>query len=228
MHTQAASVRAEVHSPVGAPFVLDSRRNPHYCLPLHASPRRTSNLSFTLEHPPYSVLPHNTRTHPALFLPSISTHPRLLLHGMHTFPLFIVVISVRCMVVRPSRRRWAYAPHTMSGPHYSQRLIFDKPVLDFEAYPKWISITSPALDFCFAGAVEVGLVFGLVEKHVAGLAFGCRQWIDVSDEQQQRILPTRSILVLTFVSSNVIEAVSSTLSLLASSSTSGSASILVL
>ena len=122
-----------------------------------------------------------------------------------------------------------YAPHTMSGPHYSQRLVFDTPVLDFEAYPKWISITSPALDFCFAEAVEVGLVFGLVEKDVTGLAFGFRQWIDVSEEQQQRILPTHSIFVLTFISSNVIEAVSSTstLSLLASSSTSGSASILV-
>jgi hypothetical protein len=44
------------------------------------------------------------------------------------------------------------------------------PVLEFEAaVPEVNLITSPALDFSFAGAVEVGLVLGLVEKDVVGL-----------------------------------------------------------
>jgi hypothetical protein len=56
------------------------------------------------------------------------------------------------------------------GPHYSQCLAFDMPVLEFEAaVPEVNLITSPALDFSFAGAVEVGLVLGLVEKDVVGL-----------------------------------------------------------
>ena len=66
---------------------------------------------------------------------------------------------------------------------------------------------SPALDFGDAGAVELGLVLGLVEKDVAGLGFGCRQRINVSQERQQQIFPTRSIFALTFVPSNVIGAV---------------------
>jgi len=89
------SVRAE-HSPVGTSFVRGSRRIPQYRLPLHTSSHRTSNRA--LAHPP-PILPHNTRTHPARFLLSISTHPRLPVHVMHVFPLFIVAISVRCTVV---------------------------------------------------------------------------------------------------------------------------------
>jgi hypothetical protein len=44
---EAASVRAEVRSPVGTPFIRGSRQIPQYRLPLHTSPRRTSNLSLS-------------------------------------------------------------------------------------------------------------------------------------------------------------------------------------
>jgi len=47
MRAQAASVSVEGRSPVGTPFVPGSRRIPHYRLPLHTSPRRTSNLSLS-------------------------------------------------------------------------------------------------------------------------------------------------------------------------------------
>jgi hypothetical protein len=45
-------------------------------------------LSFTLVHPPYSVLSHNTQTRPAFSLLSISTHPGFPLRVIHAFPLF--------------------------------------------------------------------------------------------------------------------------------------------
>ena len=94
MRAQAASVRAEVHSPVGTPFVLDSRRIPHYRLSLHTSPRRTSNLSLSrTRHIPFC---HTTPEH--TLHSSFSRYPPL--HVMHAFPLFIVAISVRCMVVQ--------------------------------------------------------------------------------------------------------------------------------
>ena len=109
--------------------------------------------------------------------------------------------------------------------HITQYFAFDTPLLDFEAVEPAVDFdhVPPALDFSFAGAADA------VEE-VAGLAFGCQQQIYVSQEQQQRTLPTRSIFVLSFVSSGVIKAVSSTSSIVialgSSSSTSGSAPFL--
>jgi hypothetical protein len=109
--------------------------------------------------------------------------------------------------------------------HITPYFAFDTPLLDFEAVEPAVDFdhVPPALDFSFAGAADA------VEE-VAGLAFGCQQRICVSQEQQQQTLPTRSIFVLSFVSSGVIKAVSSTSSIVialgSSSSTSGSAPFL--
>jgi len=93
-------------------------------------------------------------------LPSLDIHPPgLPLRVMHGFPLFIVAISVRCPVVQKLSPKFglvgegrAYVVGPGSRPTLlKQWLAFDTPVLEFEAYPKWISITSPALNFGFAG-----------------------------------------------------------------------------
>ena len=121
--------------------------------------------------------------------------------------------------VRLSGRRRGIYPRTTSGwvlAHIIQYFTFDAPLLDFEAVEPagYFGHVAPALDFSFAGAADA------VEE-VAGLAFGCQQRICVSQEQQQRTLPTRSIFVLNFVSSGVRGCIVDIIALGSSSSTSG-------
>jgi len=178
---------------VRTPFALGSRRIPHYRLPLHTPPRRTSNLSLSCTRRIpfcYATPEHTLRSSFSRYPPTPGS--RFMSHT-HSRSLTVVisvgstVVLRQCLKFGLVGRGGGVCSSCDVGPgpglHHSQCLAFDTPVLEFEVYPKRVSITSPAPDFGDAGAVEVGLIFGLVEKDVAGMAFGYRQRMNVSQEQ---------------------------------------------